>query len=95
MAESRWAQVFDGWVDESPLKHDEHDEQLVESGEHDGQYVMYIHSHRCGVLSSSVQLTRNVLSPTNGIEIKSGLFPFGVYVLIGLYVHLFQIQVCC
>jgi hypothetical protein len=47
VAESRWAQVFDGWVDESPPKHDEHDELLGESGEHsDGQYVMYMHSCR-------------------------------------------------
>ncbi|XP_069678126.1 aspartyl/asparaginyl beta-hydroxylase isoform X6 [Periplaneta americana] len=33
VAESRWAQVFDGWVDESPAKHDEHDEPVEESGE--------------------------------------------------------------
>jgi hypothetical protein len=41
VAESRWAQVFDGWVDESPSKHEEHDEPAEESGENDeGKYVV-------------------------------------------------------
>jgi hypothetical protein len=45
VAESRWAQVFDGWVDESPSKH-EHDEPLEESGEHDeGEYTIRAGRH--------------------------------------------------
>jgi hypothetical protein len=48
VVESRWAQVFDGWVDESLPKHDKHDEPVEESGEHEeGQYVMHVHIHGC------------------------------------------------
>jgi hypothetical protein len=33
--------VFDGWVDESPSKHEEHAEPVEESGEHDeGEYAI-------------------------------------------------------
>ncbi|KDR14347.1 Aspartyl/asparaginyl beta-hydroxylase [Zootermopsis nevadensis] len=45
VAESRWAQVFDGWVDESPLKHDEHDKQLEQSGEHNDEHSEETEEH--------------------------------------------------
>lgn len=33
--------MFDGWVDESLSKHEEHDEPVDESGEHDeGKHVI-------------------------------------------------------
>jgi hypothetical protein len=44
VAESRWAQVFDGLVDDSVLKHEEHDQLTEQSGEHDeGKCVAGIH----------------------------------------------------
>lgn len=44
VAESRWVQMFDGLVDESLLKQEEHDELAEQSSEHDeGKCVAYIH----------------------------------------------------
>jgi hypothetical protein len=44
VAKSRWVQVFDGLVDESALKQEEHDEPAEESSEHDeGKRIACIH----------------------------------------------------
>lgn len=44
VAESRWVQMFDGLVDESLLKQEEHDEPAEQSSEHDeGKCVACIH----------------------------------------------------
>jgi hypothetical protein len=44
VAESRWVTVFDGLVDESILKHEEHDEPAEQSSEHDeGKRIAYLH----------------------------------------------------
>lgn len=44
VAESRWVQMFDGLVDESLLKQEEHDEPAEQSSEHDeGKCIACIH----------------------------------------------------
>lgn len=44
VAESRWVQMFDGLVDESLLKQEEHDEPAEQSNEHDeGKRIAWMH----------------------------------------------------
>jgi len=44
VAESRWVQMFDGLVDESLLKQEEHDEPAEQSSEHDeGKHIACVH----------------------------------------------------